>query len=60
MHDSLTDRDCVIVCCVKSIYISRITECGAADRDGRLRVGDKLISVMLTIIIHCTSSLTSV
>ena len=30
---------------LQSIYISRVTEGGVADRDGKLAVGDRIISV---------------
>lgn len=30
---------------MQSVYISRITKDGTADKDGRLLVGDKIVSV---------------
>lgn len=30
---------------LQAIYISRITEGGVADRNGKLQVGDKVVSV---------------
>lgn len=32
---------------LQAIYISRITEGGAAAKDGKLRVGDRVISVSM-------------
>lgn len=40
--DALIPRN---VCLLQAIYISRITEGGAAAKDGKLRVGDRVISV---------------
>lgn len=34
---------------LQAIYISRITEGGAAAKDGKLRVGDRVISVSMAV-----------
>lgn len=32
---------------VQGIYVSRITEGGVADKDGKLQIGDRIISVRI-------------
>ena len=47
---------CVISCQInchsslQSIYISRVTENGAAHKDGKIVVGDRLISVRMSVL----------
>ena len=35
----------------QSIYISRVTDVGAADKDSRLKVGDRIILVLLFLLL---------
>lgn len=37
----------------QAIYVSRITEGGAAEKDGKLQVGDRVISVCITDFEYC-------
>ena len=48
---------------LQSIYISRVTEGGVADRDGKLAVGDRIISVRPksnTNVFHNFSQITNI
>jgi len=37
----------------QAIYISRITEGGAAEKDGKLQVGDRVTSVCIANFMYC-------
>jgi hypothetical protein len=39
--------------CFQAIYISRITEGGVAEKDGKLQVGDRVTSVCITEFEYC-------
>jgi hypothetical protein len=39
------------VICLQAIYISRVVDGGIAQRDGKIKVGDKLLSVSINILI---------
>lgn len=40
-----------------SIYVTKIIEGGAAHKDGRLQIGDKILAVRLHIYIHPVNTL---
>ena len=42
-----------VVCLFQSIYISRVTPGGAAERTGKVEVGDKILSVGVTVVGSC-------
>lgn len=46
--DHLSDLNVIVY--FQSIYISRIVEGGQADRDGKLQVGDKILSVSIVVL----------
>ena len=42
---SMQKKSFMILCVFQSIYISRVTEGGAAEKDGKIQVGDRIVSV---------------